>query len=632
MARRASLAPIGSSGYLFLMAPKEAAAVGDSPFAPGAGPVEDCTLLASKCPRCGARHSAGVTLMPTGNLQVASLQNSELMSGDQPLLRISESKAVHVAVAKFIHTSISLNLRSASDTSRLYAHGVCATSLASVDVCASPVLCEPARERMSSLPGGDVGRRRVAVPMLTPDDCERLHVFWACVLRATRLDCPGVIIPPAPESRRLPRIGFARVEEDGACWLLESFKLKKVTDFYSHACTDCVQEIPPAVESQTASGSCNGSTKGERIFLTTAVMDGVASAPAICANGDCGSELSNHLRHRYCPDHFRYHWSCGVRAGPGMDVPCSATVADATYAANRALLNPESCLRDEKLPFRVTCEAHEHVEDAWRRADKPDTESFLVSLREAGRRGRKRKRSGLGEDRRTNPLRSDHCKEGYAATAAQVSEANINDSSGEYKIRFTRRFGACFIVLARPCGFGLHATVASSAESPTAVVEACDACFGIGGLCKPCVLQYDAACRVTRSLYNLAGVLSGKLGGWRRTLWIVPPMHFKSHKESDKFCRATADPSLFSELFGPDGSLRFNGTACEQMFARLSRLESTLKSMRLSRAELLFYSAIEENNQRLIKLHRFLGGGVHLPTGERRDGNPGRKLSLTGGQ
>lgn len=235
---------------------------------------------------------------------------------------------------------------------------------------------------------------------------------------------------------------------------------------------------------------------------------------------------------------------------------------------------------------------------------------------------------GVVEARRVSPLSSDHCRarSGIATDDAILAPQSIKS----YAVRFTRKFAHAFLVIARPCGFNLYVHLAVDLESPVDVFDSGTACFGAIAVAKPSIFYYDATCLLTPTLCSPAGKHNWRLPESDRTLFVVPPLHEKSHKTTDIFCRTTAMSSLYPWLFRPDGSYMFNGSKCEQIFSRLNRLQSTLRNMRRSRAELLYFLAVEESNLRLVNVDRASGKRIHLPTGARRDGPRRKKLRMTG--
>lgn len=128
------------------------------------------------------------------------------------------------------------------------------------------------------------------------------------------------------------------------------------------------------------------------------------------------------------------------------------------------------------------------------------------------------------------PELSDNCRGEWGISRDEADRAAKNVKT--FTVRFTRKFGHIFSLIARPCGFIFHVHLALESEGPKEDFGSGDTCFGPHAAGKASVFLFDATCLITPLLVSRNKKHRYRLPGWDRTLFFVPYLHQKSHKVS----------------------------------------------------------------------------------------------------
>ena len=90
------------------------------------------------------------------------------------------------------------------------------------------------------------------------------------------------------------------------------------------------------------------------------------------------------------------------------------------------------------------------------------------------------------------------------------------------------------------------------------------------------VIFYDNACKLLAHIFNSH---SSERDHFSQSILAVDAFHFKSHKESDCFCREWTDPNIFPQLRKKDGKWAFNSSAAELANIWYGKFSSICRTM-----------------------------------------------------
>jgi hypothetical protein len=109
-------------------------------------------------------------------------------------------------------------------------------------------------------------------------------------------------------------------------------------------------------------------------------------------------------------------------------------------------------------------------------------------------------------------------------------------------------------------------------------------------------LFFDNACGLRSHLEAC-----GHMEILKNVAFVVDSFHFRTHRESDVYCRTFCDPNQYPVLRGAGGKWLFNTSVAEQTNAWFGKFQANVKEMNVIRYNFYLDEVIEVHNRLLTE-------------------------------
>ncbi|EGG12306.1 uncharacterized protein MELLADRAFT_89176 [Melampsora larici-populina 98AG31] len=343
----------------------------------------------------------------------------------------------------------------------------------------------------------------------------------------------------------------------------------------AHACSACMRVLPlPSTDGTPKLGSIravvtDGITIGHwRCTATPAQLRELAHAEGLPApNGPCTIPLDR-MSDRFCPEHLTrlgkrcVAQPCKNDAEEGSPT-CHLEVHINAYAKFKAHITSNFALTSMLNRPGSNRPSDPTVHQDWNTAK-------LIGLEDV--------QQGDEEERL-----HEKGREGGDAAPTRISLSRARTHNDQLCV------STCGVILARETFYhseGVSAVRVSNFVSSVQAYDCTLTTFPYSGLSTTYVPKCDA---------------SGEdYGPFMETVFPVDPFHFRSHKETDKFCQYYTDPKLFPELRDANGWY-FNASAGECANVWYGGFASLARNMHPIRFNFMMEDMIERRNDWLIR-------------------------------